>query len=202
MWITGIIITFLIIVGSFIYKNNIDDLKHRCTTTSAQYIFTCMERGDKYPQEQYDYYYNIAANNPSISVITDKMFYQGFSFAYNNCGPDSKPSPCNLHDKNVMANITKKCAFNINDSLFCARNYFLIEPPNDINIGLFTKIAQYEIQKNKEQSVPTSWYCNDSFKIFYKKIPSEKKINIPLEIQKSCAFQGKTYTKNGIVIYY
>lgn len=190
----------LIIIGVFlIYKNYQADLKLRCTSASISTVTNCMERGDLYPQEQYDFYYNTAANNLSISILNNDRFYQGFILASNNCG--ARRQFCDKHDENVIRDFAEKCTFATEKILFCTESYFTQAVPNEKNISKFLKIVQFDIKKNNEEYGPLSGQCNSSLKYFYKKIPNDLKKEMPLEIQKKCILKPSTYMHNGRVIY-
>lgn len=183
------ILTGLIIVGLLcFYKYTKEDLKIRCTSTSFEYINYCMQRGDLYPQEQYDFYYNIAANNPKMEIIIDDNFYYGFILANDNCSHNSQLKPCKAHNKQVMKDLEAKCAFFVeNAHRLCTKNYFSYSLPNKKNIILFIKIMNNEIKKDKKEYGTTILSCVDSLKEFYNKIPTEFKGQVPIEVQTACS---------------
>lgn len=184
--ITTIILIF--IIGICVIYNNQKDLKESCTDpNNLDYVNICMQRGKLYNQEQYDVYYNIATNHPSLSILKDDLFYQGFRLAYNNCSVNSRPTPCNKHDKKVIDNFAEQCTANTEKKLFCTTDYFNENIPNKDNINYFSKIVQHQINENKtKEYLPLNWNCMDSYKLFYSKIGTDLIDLVPLEVKKVC----------------
>lgn len=145
------VISLIIIGGFLMYKDYREDLKIRCTSDSKNndpnlsYILVCMERANLYRQEQYDAYYNIAANNPPLSIIQDDIFYQGFSTAYRNCVPFN--NICNSHNNDVMNEFMLKCTQNAKKGSFCTDDYFSINSPNQENVKYFINVMQKKIER-------------------------------------------------------